>query len=190
LTAEVFSEKIEKSLYVVQCSQLGIEVNSIEEKLQATLKRAERWGSILLIDEADVYIRDRGNDIVHNAIVGVFLRLIEYYNGILFLTSNRGDIIDDAIISRATAWIRYSIPDDKLLRQIWQVLSAQFKVDLNDVDILNLVSELPNISGRTVKNLLKLVKALEAGDTRNETSVEKILRASKFQKLDQANPKA
>lgn len=184
LTAEVFSEKIEKSLYIVQCSQLGIDIDSIETKLTKTLDRAGRWGSILLIDEADVYIRDRGTDIVHNAIVGVFLRLIEYYNGVLFMTSNRGDIIDDAIISRCTAWIRYNIPNDDLLAKIWKVLSIQFQVILSDSDITDLVKAIPKISGRTVRNLLKLVKALEGGEKTKETNYQKILRASKFQKLE------
>jgi AAA+ superfamily predicted ATPase len=189
LTAEVFSEKIEKSLYVVQCSQLGIDIDTIEKNLKKVLDRASRWGSILLIDEADVYIRDRGTDIVHNAIVGVFLRLIEYYNGVLFMTSNRGDIIDDAIISRATAWIRYEIPQPDLLKKIWEVLSAQFNVELSNKIIQNLVTDIPNISGRTVRNLLKLVKALDYDlpedlGKRQLANYDHILKASKFQKLD------
>lgn len=189
LTAEVFSEKIEKSLYVVQCSQLGIDIDSIEKKLASTLDRASRWGSILLIDEADVYIRDRGEDIVHNAIVGVFLRLIEYYNGVLFMTSNRGDIIDDAIISRATAWIQYKLPNEELLSKIWQVLAKQFEVDISDKQIKQLVKEIPSISGRTVRNLLKLVKALDYeeldGVKQQEANFHRLMKASKFQKLDQ-----
>lgn len=189
LTAEVFSEKIEKSLYVVQCSQLGINIDAIEQKLSQTLDRASRWGSILLIDEADVYIRDRGEDIVHNAIVGVFLRLIEYYNGVLFMTSNRGDIIDDAIISRATAWIQYHVPEPELLTKIWAVLAAQFEVSISDREIKKLVENVPNISGRTVRNLLKLVKALDykklEGIQEQEANYDRLIKASKFQKLEQ-----
>lgn len=190
LTAEVFSEKIEKSLYVVQCSQLGIKVESIETNLNQVLSRAARWGSILLIDEADVYIRDRGTDIVHNAIVGVFLRLIEYYNGVLFMTSNRGDIIDDAIISRATAWIKYELPNEDLLFDIWKVLSTQFKVDLGDREIRDLIRRLPLISGRTVRNLLKLVTTLDYEKVKDQkqqrlNNFNHIIKASKFQKLEQ-----
>lgn len=107
LTAEVCSETIEKSLYKVQCSQLGLNVEQIEKNLSKVLKRATRWGSILLMDEADVYVRQRGSDIEQNAIVGVFLRNLEYYNGILFMTSNLESDIDDAILSRATAHIVY-----------------------------------------------------------------------------------
>ena len=73
-----FREASKKALYVVQCSQLGISAEQLEEKLSGVLERASRWGIILLIDEADVYIHERGNDLEQNAIVGVFLRLLEY----------------------------------------------------------------------------------------------------------------
>lgn len=84
LTAEVFSEEIQKPLYVVQCSQLGLDIKTVEGNLNKVLRRAQRWGSILLIDEADVYIHERGNDMEQNAIIGVFLRVLEYYRGVMF----------------------------------------------------------------------------------------------------------
>src|SRR6185295_19284784 len=82
LTGEVFSEVIKRPLYVVQCSQLGTDEEELEKQLKKVLRRAQRWGAILLIDEADVYVRERGDDIQQNAIVGVFLRVLEYYRGI------------------------------------------------------------------------------------------------------------
>jgi hypothetical protein len=179
LTAEVFSEFIEKPLYSVQCSQLGLDVSSIESELQTVLNRAGRWGAVLLIDEADVYVRERGEDIQQNAIVGVFLRLLEYYRGVLFMTSNR-DIIDDAILSRATAWIKYRLPDDSLLRQIWHVLASQYKVKLNGADIDKLVEKLPSISGRSVRNILKLAVLLRG----SKAAVSDLLRMSGYQALE------
>lgn len=47
LTAEVYSEAIKKPLYVVQCSQLGTDADSLEQKLTEVLQRAVRWGAIL-----------------------------------------------------------------------------------------------------------------------------------------------
>jgi hypothetical protein len=160
LTAEVFSEEIEKPLYVVQCSQLGTNENNVEKELQHVLDRASRWRAILLIDEADVYVHERGDSIQQNAIVGVFLRVLEHYRGVLFLTSNRSTIIDDAVMSRATAWIRYDYPNPEHLTKIWQVLSKQYKAELSDQLIGQLVREFPKVSGRNVKNLLKLAKML------------------------------
>lgn len=157
LTAEVTSEVVQRPLYKVQCSQLGTDEEAIEKTLSLVLQRALRWGAILLIDEADVYVRKRGTDIQQNAIVGVFLRVLECYRGILFLTSNLADEIDDAIMSRSVAHIQYTLPSKEMLRKIWRVLSDLFKMNLDKAFIDKLVEEFPGISGRDVKNLLKLV---------------------------------
>lgn len=160
LTAEVCSEAIERPLYCVQCSQLGTDEENLEKKLQIVLNRASRWKAVLLIDEADVYVHERGTDIHQNAIVGVWLRLMEYYRGIMFMTSNRAVTIDDAVMSRATAWIRYELPNKESLPKIWEVLSRQYGVELNARDIDALSTKFLGISGRSVKNMLKLARLL------------------------------
>ena len=67
LTAEVYSEVVGKPLYRVHSGQLGITAASVEQNLSEILRRAARWDAILLLDEADVYIRCRDNDLQHNA---------------------------------------------------------------------------------------------------------------------------
>lgn len=89
LTAEVYSEIIKRPLYRVHSGQLGLNVTEMEIALKNTLVRAQRWGAVMLIDEADVYIKRRDDNIAANAVVGVFLRVLEYFNGLLFLTTNR-----------------------------------------------------------------------------------------------------
>lgn len=160
LTAEVFSELVKRPLYCVQCSQLGTNEKALEEQLKKVLGRATRWGAILLIDEADVYTHERGEDIQQNAIVGVFLRVLEHYRGVLFMTSNRETIIDDAIMSRATAWIKYDYPDPVAMVEIWRVLSENYDVELTSMDIKDLCKLFPRISGRSIKNLLRLGRLL------------------------------
>jgi AAA+ superfamily predicted ATPase len=156
LTAEVYSEKMHRPLYKVQSSQLGITAEKVEEQLKEVLKRAERWGAILLLDEADVYIRERGDDIRQNAIVGVFLRVLEYYKGVLFMTTNRGTLTDDAIISRTTARFTYEMPSESDQVRMWKVMSEQNVVGLTGAEIVRIVKMMPNLSGRDIKNLLKL----------------------------------
>jgi hypothetical protein len=189
LTAEVYSEVVQKPLYVVQSSQLGIDVNSLEKELKEALQNATRWKAILLIDEADVYVRTRGDDLVQNAVVGVFLRVLEYYKGILFMTSNRETVIDDAILSRATAHIRYSRPDHTLLSTIWKVHSKEFGMNISDTLISHMVTRYSNISGRDVRNILKLAFLLSKRT--NQKVDETLLNYSaEFQDLpDQDNVK-
>ncbi len=156
LTAEVYSEVVGRPLYRVHSGQLGVASDKVEKNLEKVLKRAQRWGAILLIDEADVYIRRRGNDIDHNAVVASFLRTLEYFHGLLFLTTNRVDDVDDAIISRCIATVRYTVPIPEDAKRIWRVLADQFKFDLSDALIDELIVRFNGISGRDIKELLKL----------------------------------
>jgi hypothetical protein len=182
LTAEVASEALRRPLYPVQCSQLGVHPNDLEKRLMLVLHRASRWGALLLLDEADVYVRARGDDIHQNAIVGVFLRVLEYYRGILFMTSNRETLIDDAIMSRCMAHIRYELPKPDSLLRIWKILSDNYGVELSPQALKKLVEQHEGISGRNVKNLLKL--AIPVAKTRKcKVTPELIAEVSKFIKL-------
>ena len=157
LTAEIYSEITHRPLYKISSGQLGVEPEKVEENLQAILSRAERWGAVMLIDEADTFIRSRGDNIKQNAIVAAFLRTLEYFNGLLFMTTNRSEDVDDAIASRCIAEIKYTYPTKENLTKIWQVLSKQFNIDLSLESISEFVEYLPSISGRDVKELLKLM---------------------------------
>jgi hypothetical protein len=155
LTAEVYSEVMKKPLYCVQSSQLGISVGDIETNLNKILYRAEKWDAVLLIDEADSYIYKRGNDILQNCIVGTFLRLMEYYNGILFLTSNRPDTIDDAIISRVTLHIKYELPTFDETVMLWNILCENFGMTIEMPTIKLIWDKYQPFSGRDIRNTLK-----------------------------------
>jgi hypothetical protein len=158
LTAEVFAEAIQRPLYIIQSAQLGTSAEELEKELIKVLQRASRWGAILLVDEADVFIHTRGDDIEQNAIVGVFLRVLEYYNGILFLTTNRTTIIDDAIISRCTAQVKFQIPDVDGQKQIWKILADLGDIEIKQSEIDKFAKAHDQLSGRDVKGLLKLAQ--------------------------------
>ena len=156
LTAEVYSEIIKRPLYRVHSGQLGLSVAAMESALKDALTRAQRWGAVMLIDEADVYIKRRDNDMTMNAVVGVFLRVLEYFNGLLFLTTNRIDDIDEAIVSRCIAMIKFHAPDDDARRRIWSVMCEQFALAVPPGTVDQLVDVFPTASGRDIKGLAKL----------------------------------
>lgn len=156
LTAEVYAEALERPLYTVQCSQLGVDAEDLESNLMKVLARGRRWGAVMLLDEADVYVATRGTDLTQNAIVGVFLRVLEYHSGVLFFTTNRGDLVDDAVLSRCTARIPYQYPEPADLARIWGVLADANGVAIENSEIELIVASHPRMSGRDAKNLLKL----------------------------------
>jgi AAA+ superfamily predicted ATPase len=156
LTAEVYAEVVGKPLYRVHSGQLGVTASSVEASLTGILQRAARWDCVLLLDEADVYIRRRDNDLQHNAIVAEFLRTLEYFNGLLFMTTNRSGDIDDAILSRCIAVIDYQSPATDDARRLWHTLGEQLGVELPPELVEVLLRHYPGVSGRDMKELLKL----------------------------------
>ncbi|MGE0225498.1 MAG: AAA family ATPase [Acetobacteraceae bacterium] len=160
LTAEVYAEAERRALYSVQCSQLGTDPDDLEKQLLRVFARGKRWGAVMLLDEADVYVHERGNDLQQNAIVGVFLRVLEYQDTVLFMTTNRPDDVDDAIASRCIARLAYSTPTASEQARIWRVLADVSNVPLPDETIGTLVADNPDLSGRDVKNLLKLARLM------------------------------
>lgn len=93
LTAEGISELLKCPLYMVSAGELGTDPRTLEGELQKILDIAHAWGAVLLLDEADVFLEKRTiQDIHRNALVSIFLRLLEYFQGILFLTTNRVEV--------------------------------------------------------------------------------------------------
>ncbi len=185
LTAEVYSEIIRRPLYRVHSGQLGLNVAEMEKTLKEVLTRAQRWGAVMLIDEADVYIKRRDDNITMNAVVGVFLRVLEYFNGLLFLTTNRVDDIDEAIVSRCIALIRFHPPsrDDRL--RIWAVMAAQFGLEIAPELLQRLPDIFPQASGRDIKGLAKL-SAKYCNQKQLPPTEEVFRRCAMFRALEQA----
>lgn len=156
LSAEVYAELVERPLVKIHSGRLGTSPQEIQENLQEHFRLAKRWNAVLLLDECDVFVMRRGNDPVLNAIVAEFLRALEYFDGLLFLTTNRPDDIDEAIMERCIAIIDYETPDQERLRRVWQVMSEQFKADLTAKEIGELVTLLPGLKPRDVKMLLSV----------------------------------
>ncbi|KAF2179336.1 hypothetical protein K469DRAFT_596320, partial [Zopfia rhizophila CBS 207.26] len=63
---------------------------------------------IVLLNEADVFLAQRTiENTSNNSLVSVFLRQLEYYQGILFLTTNRVQTFNEAVASRIHNGINY-----------------------------------------------------------------------------------
>lgn len=171
-TAEVYSEKQKLPIYSVHSGQLGTKGDSIEKVLKVVFERSERWGCILLIDEADVYIRKRDNDVNHNAIVATFLRTMEYYKGTMFMTTNRLNDVDEAIESRCTAILRYELPDNEMSKKLWRLFASQFKLEVSDETLETVQEKFGPMSGRDIKNITMLANKYSTAKQLKEVTVK------------------
>lgn len=98
MTAEAVSEHTKKPLYIVTSGELGSTPEALEANLTRVLELAKTFNAVLLLDEADIFLEQRApNDLVRNALVGIFLRMLEYYQGVMFLTTNRVATFDELV---------------------------------------------------------------------------------------------
>lgn len=163
LTAEVYSEIVQRPLYNLHSGELGTSPASVEKEIQEVFRRVKRWNCVLLLDEADVFVRERGVDLNQNAVVAVFLRVLEYSEALMFMTTNLSEAIDDAIVSRCAAIIRYSNPTRDDRHAIWRVMAENNGVQIPAPMLAELVDMFPSASPRDVKHLLRLALRVAQG---------------------------
>jgi hypothetical protein len=156
LTAEVYAEVKERPLYALSVSEIGTSPQEIEKNLQRVFTRVERWNAVLLFDECDVFLSKRGEDIHQSAVVGMFLRLMDYYSGTMFLTTNRLGVVDDAVDSRLAFRIHYEDLQEPDRLNIWKPLLAEARVSAPD-DVLERLSHLP-LDGRKIRNMVRAIQ--------------------------------
>ncbi|KAI0199595.1 hypothetical protein F4808DRAFT_210000 [Astrocystis sublimbata] len=109
-TAEAVAHFYKKPLFPITSSDLGTDPWDVEAKLSEIFRLANLWDCILLLDEAETLLAQRekkDSNLQKSSLVSVFLRTLEYYSGILFLTTNRPDVMDDAVKSRVQVSLGY-----------------------------------------------------------------------------------
>lgn len=187
LTAEAISELLRKPLYVVTAGDLGTTASDVEKTLGSVLELCQTWDALVLIDEADIFLEARhSSEIERNALVCVMLRLLEYYSGCLFLSSNRSaGSIDAAIASRITVMLEYPPLDTEGRMKVWKNLvelvpplpsdpatnvvpgrilqnarkASKYREIFTDIDYRTLAAGY-ELNGRQIKNSIVLARAL------------------------------
>lgn len=166
LTAEGISELLQCPLYMVSAGELGTDPRTLESELQKILDIAHAWGAVLLLDEADVFLEKRTiHDIHRNALVSIFLRLLEYFQGILFLTTNRVETFDDAFQSRIHIALRYGELTHKAKKSVFKMFIERVRVmegvavmPFKEDDFNDLAKK--DLNGRQIKNVVRTAQAL------------------------------
>jgi SpoVK/Ycf46/Vps4 family AAA+-type ATPase len=124
---------------------------------------------------------------VLNVYVIVFLRHLEYFKGIMILTTNRADTMDPAFDSRVDIRLHYPDLDAAARREVWVNFVAKSKgLSIERADLDNL-AEL-DLNGREIKSVMKMAHLLASG--RDETigfgHIRTVLKITRGKTLDQA----
>lgn len=119
------------------------------------------WDCVVLLDEAEVFLERRSlDDLQRNALVSVFLRVIEYHEGILILTSNRVGTFDEAFRSRIQIAVHYPPLREYQRLKIWSNFFDRLEsfedgtVEVDELrDHLEELKEI-EINGRQIRNAI------------------------------------
>ena len=175
LTAESVAEVVQRPLYRVTCGDIGTDAEGVEAYLESVLYIGKIWGCVVLLDEADVFLEERVlSDLQRNALVSVFLRVLEYYDGILILTSNRVGTFDEAFRSRIKLALHYKALTKPERRKVWRNFIKMLREIRDDgaeteerqmVDYEDLEDHLDDLAdyklnGREIRNALSTASEL------------------------------
>ncbi|KAK7423533.1 hypothetical protein QQX98_000991 [Neonectria punicea] len=165
LTSESVAETMQKPLYGMSAGELGNAAGEVEDSLHRVLELSTRWGAVLLLDECDVFLERRStSDLQRNKLVSIFLRLLEYYEGVMFLTTNRVTSFDPAFESRIHLTIHYPNLDFNSRLHIWQtfVKRSSEGSGISESELAELALE--ELNGRQIKNVVKTARLLAASE--------------------------
>ncbi|KAL4972364.1 hypothetical protein BDW66DRAFT_154781 [Aspergillus desertorum] len=161
MTAEAIAEELRKPLYVLSAGELERDPASVDEKLRRTLNLAEKWDAVLLLDNCDILLQERPFECLeHNKIVAVFLRLLEYYRGLLIITTGRAGTTDRALKSRVDFTMHFPELDASARKQIWRRFITRSKAEAAITDkVYDRLSQLP-LNGHQIKRAVKIAALL------------------------------
>jgi SpoVK/Ycf46/Vps4 family AAA+-type ATPase len=166
LTAESVAEIAERPLYRVTCGDIGTDPESVEKYLESVLFIGSTWGCVVLLDEADVFLEERTKmDMKRNALVSVFLRVLEYYDGILILTTNRIGTFDEAFKSRVQLALHYPALSESDRLDIWLNFLNTLSDSEESDNIEDIKKKLPtlarhSLNGRQIRNTVNTARQL------------------------------
>ncbi|KAF2969434.1 hypothetical protein GQX73_g4108 [Xylaria multiplex] len=187
-TAECIAEATNRPLIAITSGDLGVDSYRVETALNYFLDLGQRYGAMLLLDEADVYLeRRRSKDITRNGLVSTFLRALEYYRGVLFLTTNRVQAFDSAFLSRIHVALHYKNLRDEDRERIWantferldresngtiRISTAARNLLLGGTNGDDTGSRIRSLkwNGREIRNAMQMMLAMAESEAREEGS--------------------
>ena len=133
MTAKILASKLNRPLFWVDLSQvISKHIGETEKNLDKVFEKAKEAGAILLFDEADALFGKRTdiND-PHNRYsyleMDYLSHRLETFAGVVILTTNLLDKIDEALLHHFHTVIEFPIPEPTYRVPLWQQLWHRVK---------------------------------------------------------------
>lgn len=168
LCAEAIAHELCKPLLVAQVPTLLSKwVGGTESNLQALFAEAKSEDAVLLLDECDALLGKRAPDSRRHEVstVNVLLGLLERFDGVVLLATNRPQELDSAL-GRRMGWVlHFAKPDIAARLAIWRGLLPPTVPVQGQLD-LGLLAHLYPLAGGHIRNavLRAAMRAAHRGD--------------------------
>lgn len=124
--AEIIAKEVQMDLYRIDLSGVVSKyIGETEKNFAQIFDAAQGGGAILLFDEADALFGKRGEikearDRYANQGVSYLLTRLETYRGLVILTTNLKDSLDNAFERRMRFMVEFPFPNHQDREQIWR----------------------------------------------------------------------
>ncbi|KAK0634124.1 P-loop containing nucleoside triphosphate hydrolase protein, partial [Immersiella caudata] len=160
-TTQVIAQVFAKPLYQLTLANLELDPKGIEAVLRNAFYYSSLWDCILVLEDVDALFSPamRGN-----GSSAVSLRTLEDYDGVLFLTTRRVGLLEEAFTSRMHYTIYYPPFDLKKTLDIWNEILALAKRNFlaNSKTDLSAGGDVFQwcLDGREVRNVFQVAMSL------------------------------
>lgn len=107
LTAECLAETLRKPLVHTVAEDI-IRKGIMASELTKIFRRVMRWNAVVLIDEADDFLRRNTRELAGGQLHQAFIKTIEAFTGILIMTTSYTKQFEPALLSRVSAKLSYT----------------------------------------------------------------------------------
>jgi hypothetical protein len=169
MAAEVIAGELELDLYKIDLSGVVSKyIGETEKNLERIFGQAQDSNAILFFDEADALFGKRSetkdaHDRYANIEISYLLQKIEEYDGVVILTSNLRQNLDEAFLRRLQFAIEFPFPDEDARLRIWQQILPASAPLAQDVELSELAVRF-KFSGGSIRNVLLSAAFLAARD--------------------------
>ncbi|WP_168122504.1 ATP-binding protein [Paenibacillus sp. HB172176] len=191
MAAEVAAGELGLELYRVDLSRIVSKyIGETEQRLRELFEEARQSSAILFFDEGDALFGKRtevkdAHDRYANMEAAYLLQLIEAYDGVTILATNLMQNLDEALLRRMSAIVKFPFPNAEDRARIFESLLPAGAPRDEDLDIPFLAQRV-DLSGGHIKNIVLAAAFLAAGEQR-PIAMKHMVRAARaeLQKLGQ-----
>jgi SpoVK/Ycf46/Vps4 family AAA+-type ATPase len=171
MLAEAIAKYVNKKILMVEYPKIMERwVGATDKNISNIFKVAEKDSLVVVLDEADTLFYNRAFAFQEHDIrfVNEMLQELERFNGMIILTTNMTELLDQALERRVSLKVKFENPNKEARFKIWQShLPKKLKVS-DDVDF-NFLANKYDFAGGNIKNAV--LNAIRKMVSRNDDTL-------------------